>query len=358
LRRALIIAGLTCALLGVVRADSPGRKPTVRIGVFGLFHPQSLVVQSTGNDPIFVYAAKGVVELGRGEQMECRRSGQELRCRKGEESFRVNSLMVGDRSGGPVTFVLSVPRRLQRRYTGTLEIGVGTIKGRRALQPVVTMDRELAVAAAVKAESPPGAPIEALKAQAVVTRSYFSSPQNRHSDFDFCDTTHCQFVREVPRERDPAMVATRATQGSVLFYQHAVLPALYSADCGGSTKSLEEIGVRTEGYPYYAVADAYCARTSKRWQARLDGSGSDGEAIKAHSERARLAVGRKRGWSAVPGTNYSAREEDGGLVLEGSGKGHGVGLCQHGAAELAREGKSWREILAHYYPNTSVGEVD
>jgi peptidoglycan hydrolase-like amidase len=44
----------------------------------------------------------------------------------------------------------------------------------------------------------PGAPFEALKAQAVVTRSSYVSARNRHPLFDFCDTTHCQFLRQAP----------------------------------------------------------------------------------------------------------------------------------------------------------------
>jgi SpoIID/LytB domain protein len=41
-------------------------------------------------------------------------------------------------------------------------------------------------------------------------------------------------------------------------------------------------------------------------------------------------------------------------VVEGRGKGHGVGLCQLGAAWMARQGHSFQEILAFYYPNTVV----
>jgi SpoIID/LytB domain protein len=46
--------------------------------------------------------------------------------------------------------------------------------------------------------------------------------------------------------------------------------------------------------------------------------------------------------------------EDGGFVLRGAGWGHGVGLCQIGAAVMAGQGKSYEEILAHYYPGTNL----
>ena len=46
--------------------------------------------------------------------------------------------------------------------------------------------------------------------------------------------------------------------------------------------------------------------------------------------------------------------EDNTLVIHGKGWGHGVGLCQLGALHLARQGRDWRSILAHYYPGSRV----
>ena len=74
------------------------------------------------------------------------------------------------------------------------------------------------------------------------------------------------------------------------------------------------------------------------------------------SEAARVAVGRRRGWSAVPGNNFDVAREPGSLVLRGRGAGHGLGLCQAGAAALAREQQhiSFADILGHYYPGTTL----
>jgi stage II sporulation protein D len=51
---------------------------------------------------------------------------------------------------------------------------------------------------------------------------------------------------------------------------------------------------------------------------------------------------------------FDARLEGPNVRFLGSGSGHGVGMCQWGASELARRGKSYRQILAHYYPGTSL----
>ncbi len=44
----------------------------------------------------------------------------------------------------------------------------------------------------------------------------------------------------------------------------------------------------------------------------------------------------------------------GTVVFRGKGHGHGVGMCQNGAAAMARDGKTARQILAHYYPDATV----
>ena len=116
----------------------------------------------------------------------------------------------------------------------------------------ISMDLELAVASVVAAESAPVAAIEALKAQAVVARSFYLASQHRHEGFDFCDTTHCQFIRQSPGPGTDAFRAAEATHGLVLTYQGRVLAALYSAVCGGHTRSLEP-SREADTYPYFAV---------------------------------------------------------------------------------------------------------
>jgi peptidoglycan hydrolase-like amidase len=139
-------------------------------------------------------------------------------------------------------FVLSVPGRIERRFHGRLEI----IQDGEEVVPIVIMDIENAVASIVAAESPRGAGLESLKAQAVVARSYLLGARGRHAHADFCDTTHCQFLREAPPVDSPAGRATRTTTGIVLGSEGRVLAALYSADCGGSTRS--------GPYPFFGVS--------------------------------------------------------------------------------------------------------
>ncbi|MEO7648841.1 MAG: hypothetical protein ABIZ80_00095, partial [Bryobacteraceae bacterium] len=69
----------------------------------------------------------------------------------------------------------------------------------------------------------------------------------------------------------------------------------------------------------------------------------------------RFAVGRTLGWNQVRSDLYELREEAARFVFDGRGAGHGVGLCQIGAVRMAMDGRSYREILAFYYPGTVLG---
>ena len=219
---------------------------------------------------------------------------------------------------------------------------------------VVTMDSETATASIVAAESPPGASLEALRAQAVATRSYLRSAGNRHDRFDFCDTTHCQYLREPPPPGNPAWQATVSTRDLVITYDGAALEALYSRSCGGRTHSLKEVGLAAREYPYYSVTCRPCARSPEAWERSLPLSDAHALLTQTGFESARLGITRLLGWSAVPSNRYRVRREGEMVQLRGQGTGHGVGLCQRGAQSMAAGGSSFLEILQHYFPGTTV----
>lgn len=207
---------------------------------------------------------------------------------------------VADRNGGPVRFLLGIPGGVTREYIGKLEVRRLGIE----LQAIVEMNREDAVAAIVEAEGAAGLPFEARKAQAVVTRSYMAGAHNRHVGFDFCDTEHCQLLKDPPHASSAASRATAATRGQVLTYKGDIIAALYSANCGGHTKSLaqtnwEGAAIPQPGYPFFSVS----------------------------------------------------------CPLRGHASGHGVGLCQMGAIAIAEHGYSARIILGHYFPGTTISAV-
>ena len=285
---------------------------TILIAVFGLFHPQVLTVRPASHTPVHM-------ELPR---------RQELRARI---EIREDANLEGD-------FMLAVPGKIERRFQGALSIR----KRDRELVAVLSVNLEAAVAAVVAAEMPVSYPIEARKAQAIASRGWYLASRGRHGDYDFCDTTHCQVFKEF---------ASPPATPLVLHYRGELFAPLYSASCGGATMSAEEAGMNGESYPYFRVA---CEEHAPQWERRF--AGKDAAAIESrpHSETIRLSLCRALGWDALPGNNYIITRGQIEIVLQGRGRGHGLGLCQQGAAAMARRGLAAHEILAHYFPNTNL----
>jgi len=345
-----------CALLLLLSLPlaSPSQQPlTVRIGVLGIFHPRQLAVSSVKDDGLLVTASGQQVFLqprSACSLLRVRASAGTLRLTCGKKELQTPELRVSGRNQQAAALLLAVPGKIQRRYEGIL-----TLKAKDGgLIPVIEMDLETAVASVVQAESLPGAPLETLKAQAVVSRSYFVAGAGRHAGFDFCDLTHCQFLREPPVPDSPAASAAAATRNLVLTFNGKPVAAMYTQSCGGHTRTPQEIGLPQAEYPYFSVVCDFCYRNPVRWTRRV--SPEDAALLLLHGESGRLAIGRKLGWDAVPSNNFTAREENGGVTLHGTGHGHGLGLCQRGARSMAEQGASFREILSHYFPNTKLEE--
>ena len=83
---------------------------------------------------------------------------------------------------------------------------------------------------------------------------------------------------------------------------------------------------------------------------RLKVSGDRDHLIIGKELEIRRALSRTHLYSSA----FVADKESGRWVLRGAGWGHGVGLCQIGAAVMANEGKNYKEILEHYYRGTTV----
>jgi peptidoglycan hydrolase-like amidase len=326
---------------------------TIQIGVLGLFHTKELTLSATRSEAIQVTIAGQSFILDPNTSRDTARIkilGDTLSVEIKGQLLQAKEIRASSRANTAATFVLSIPEKISRQYRGALTIAVAVDN---TIQPIVTMELETAVASAVAAESAPNTPLEALKAQSVVSRSYYVAGSGRHENFDFCDLTHCQFLREPPSLDSPAAKATAATQGLVLSYDEKPVATMFTRSCGGRTRTPAELGLPTNSYPYFAVLCDICHKNPVRWTRRVS---PEDAAILAKGEAGRLAVNRRLGWHAVPSNNFTAhtKDENAQVLLEGSGQGHGIGLCQRGASVMARTGATFRQILAHYFPNTTL----
>lgn len=323
----------------------------VSIAVAGLFHSNRFIIETAANQPLIVHIGEKELTVGASssQSISIYRDDVRLVVRSGHKRLSGPSVTFSGRSGD-ADFLIVIPGRFRRRYRGTLTF----TPAKAELIPVVEMDLETAVASVVASEAPPNAPIEALKALAVSARSYLVAGTSRHPYSDFCDTTHCQFLRSPPLPGSSSSRAAAETTGLVLTFSGAPFAAMYSASCSGRTHTLVELGLPDHGYPYYAVECPYCRTHPDRWTsdiAALDRNAAP------KGERERLALARQLGWSVLPSNDFRVDRSRETLHLSGTGHGHGLGLCERGAAAMARDGSDFRTILAHYYPNTVVDSL-
>jgi stage II sporulation protein D (peptidoglycan lytic transglycosylase) len=344
------------ALLQLLFLAAPlARAQEVKIGVLGLFHPHEITLASAAEDGLVIVAADKtfLMEPGsRSAMASIRISGSQLVFSYRGKIVRTTEVRAFGRNHASTTLILGISEKITRRYQGTLVVK----SGEGVVLPVITMDLETAVASVVAAEAMPGTELEALKAQAVVTRSYFFAGAGRHHEFDFCDLTHCQFLREPPAPGSNVATASQATRGLVLRYEGKPIATMFTRSCGGRTRTPAELNISEGTYPYFSVVCAYCNRNPTRWTRTI--SKFDASILVEKGEGGRLAVDRRIGWNAIPSNTFTSREVSGEVVLEGVGQGHGIGLCQRGSSAMANGGSNFREILQHYFPNTTLGTIE
>lgn len=343
------VAVHSVAVLILLLALPAAAQSDIRFGVLGLFHPRELEIAPASSQPLRISGARQALIIN-GEpghrRLLLRASGDRILI----SGFSATQVQASARNGSPVRFQLTIPGKLHRVYEGALIVTAS----RDQLTSIVSMDREAAVATIVASEMKVDAPIEALKAQAVVTRSFVAAGP-RHRAFDFCDTTHCQYLRSPDDVSSRVRAAVEATRGVVLTWRNHVIPALYASRCGGQTRTLREAGMDPgDGYPYYSVPCRWCREHPVRWQTRIP---SGTPAPDPASEPSRIAHARLWGWSALPGDRFSIEHDRDGILIDGRNIGHALGLCQFGAIGMASSGADYRSILSHFYPNTELTQV-
>jgi stage II sporulation protein D len=250
------------------------------------------------------------------------------------------------------------------------------------------------VAHVVSAEASTDNEPESLKALATAVRTYTLKNLGRHQDegYDFCRTTHCQrFESTTPL---PAAVnAAQQTSGLILRDdRNAIADSYFSASCGGMTSNLETLWGAPAPKYLSGVRDDYChGGANSHWTdvippermaaaLRSDPRTDVGETIRElivsrrdQTGRAavvsitgrqkrvisgwefKLIVGRALGWNVLKSSRFTISRSGSAFVFQGTGFGHGLGLCQEGAHQMAQRGYNFRQILAKYFPGANVG---
>jgi stage II sporulation protein D len=241
-------------------------------------------------------------------------------------------------------------------------------------------------------EAPDYWPDEALKAIAIAARTYAVSQRftKAFGEYDVTGDVMSQEYGGKTGEKTATTRAVKATAGWVVTYEGQLFPTFYHSTCGGVTEHARVMG-RFDIEPLRGgIRCSLCSASPFfHWQRRLTKAeigwalrnsryGSIGPVLdirvtqRTASDRAKeiTVVGAHRtlqltgydlrallGFERIRSPLFSVTATGDSFILDGHGWGHGVGLCQWGAAELARRGFSAREILAFYYPHTELVSV-
>ncbi|MFO1528047.1 MAG: SpoIID/LytB domain-containing protein [Turneriella sp.] len=270
----------------------------------------------------------------------------------------------------------------QRRYVGALE--AKREGGSWLYINHVPIDEYLT--SVVSHEMSPSWHSEALKAQAVVSRTYLLTKMKERANkpFDVDTTTNFQVYGGLKKDDAGARAAVSDTHNEVLYHGSDLAQTFFHSSCGGTLASAQEVWGRPVPYlnvqnsPYCSAAPVY------KWQVKipmkeigrrlaLRGVRHVSVAERGPSKRVKMlkvssASGSKKiradkfrvalGALKVKSTFFGIAQKGDSIILTGRGFGHGVGMCQWGAKLQADErGTSYRRILDHYFPGTSLKAV-
>ncbi len=277
----------------------------------------------------------------------------------------------------------------ERRYRGEMDI---IADEKNTLTVINILDLEEYTKGVLYHEVSFRWPLEAIKAQAVASRTYalYESIKNKDELFDVKSDIYSQVYGGRSAERYRTNIAANRTRGEILTYNGKVLPAYFHATCGGRTEDVSELWEH-DLPPLKGIQCDYCALAPYyRWkknfrnkdvQDKLNKNGYKLDLIEDIGILDRTGSGRVKTLkiktrdgkiTLIPGKTF--REIIGPNVLKsnffevqmrgyyfdvlGKGWGHGVGMCQWGAMFMARARFSYHDILNYYYPGAEIKNIN
>ena len=252
----------------------------------------------------------------------------------------------------------------------------------------------------VSAEMPASFQEEALKAQAVVARTYtiykIVNNDGKHNDADICDDSSCcqawiskedrldKWKEEERIENWNKIVnAVNSTQGKIITYEGKPINAFFHSNSGGTTEAPINVwggsgypylqSVSTSGEDAYSQYKSEAEFTKKEFEDKIkevhndfkiDYKQKDCIKIEEYTEGNRIKsvkIGNLelsgveiRNIFGLRSANFKITIQNEKIKFEVLGYGHGVGMSQTGADSLAKEGKNYEDIIKHFYTGVKI----
>jgi len=254
----------------------------------------------------------------------------------------------------------------------------------------------------IAAEMPANFEVEALKAQAIVARTYTMhkvKQGSKHENADICDEASCcqAWISKEDRyakwedgteEQNWLKIrnAVAETEGKVITYNGEYINAFFHANSGGTTENVINVWGGT-GYPYLQAVETSGEETYTQYSSTavlsrqdfiskiivyhpdfvIDFEKEDCIQILEHTEAGRvktikignlqLGGAEVRNIFGLKSANFTIIKDAENITFNVIGSGHGVGMSQTGADSLAKQGKTCEEIIKHYYKGVEIEEI-
>ena len=256
----------------------------------------------------------------------------------------------------------------------------------------------------VSAEMPANYEEEALKAQAVAARTYtiyqISNNNGKHKTADICDDSTCcqawiskenRMKRWSEEEREnnwkKIVKAVDYTAGKIITYNNEAINAFFHSNSGGKTEIPSNVWIGGKDFPYLKSVEtsgenAYTQYRSevkisktelleklKKEYSDIQINFDENESIKildyTQSGRVKtvkfgnteIAGTKVRSLIGLKSTNFSIKIDGDNVIFSVKGYGHGVGMSQTGADSMAKQGKTYEEILKHFYTGVDITTI-
>ncbi|MDU1643548.1 SpoIID/LytB domain-containing protein [Peptoniphilus harei] len=266
--------------------------------------------------------------------------------------------------------------KIKRNYGGAISFRVNNKK----LDIVNRVDMDEYLKGVLPKEMSPSFPMESLKAQALCSRSFAINNYNKFikNGYNLDDTTRSQVYYGKDVEEKTTNKAVEETIGQVIKYDGKVAETIFCASSGGYTvASSEAWGGNSVPYliskedPYSVhpwkyelknsdlkklnLSDVFSVSLDYNNSNRVNNltfSTSKGDVkIKATDFR------NKIGNTIIKSTLFDVNVIGNKVFVSGKGYGHGVGMSQYGAVEMAKKGSNYKDIIEFYFPGTNIEKI-
>ncbi len=245
----------------------------------------------------------------------------------------------------------------------------------KSMKIINKVDMEKYIASVIEAEGGNNAPAEYYKAQAVLIRTFTIKNLLKHAEegFNLCDAVHCQAYKGRLSQNKVILNATISTAGIVLTdSESVVIMSPFHSNCGGETSTSGQVWQKDLPY-LQSVKDPFCLKSSQatwtrsinrdEWIAYINNSKANRVNYENYNftfqvpHRTKLVLingieinmRSVREFFHLKSAFFSVKDTGKEILITGKGYGHGVGMCQQGAIEMAGVGYTWLDIIHFYF---------